>query len=110
MQLTPIPDFSGDGKKHSIAQIMQQQGVAVPDPALVRAISFRINGPGNSQTYSRIGDATVSANTGVPFNNTDDLVLPYAAGPMFGSSPVWDLHATWIYTATGEIISIALVS
>jgi hypothetical protein len=110
MLLTPISDFTGDGKAHSVAAIMTLKGVPLPVPPLVRAISFRVAGSGNSPTYSRIGDQTVGAACGIPFNNTDDLVLPYASGPVYGSSPVWDLTTIYIYAAAGEVLSIALVN
>ena len=44
MLLTPISDFTGDGKAHSVAAIMTLKGVPLPVPPLVRAISFRVAG------------------------------------------------------------------
>ena len=101
MRIITVPDFPGDGAVHSLANLL-----GVPSNTLARAVLLReISGGAAS---SRIGDQTVSATRGLPFNANDDLILPQASA-IYGESPMWNLSDIYIFAATNDILAIAYV-
>jgi hypothetical protein len=107
MRILTVPDFAGDGAAHSLAQIMTLKGVAVPTPPLARGVLIHEASAGS--TNSRMGDATVSATQGLLLGLNDTLILPQLGSMLYSDSPMWNLNDVYMFAATGDTLSIALM-